>query len=101
MDNELENLKRILKLKGQEALETPSKEKNNSDREGQVSAFVCTTLAIIGFLTGCNNYINHASRPGYILDKLSFMDFLYPFIFPILGALIGWIVVKILFSAFR
>jgi len=96
MENEIEKL-----IKEREDEIRRNNEASLNQQEASISTFATYLFAIIGFLKGCGDYIHAVDQPGYIGDKMSFMDFLNPFIYPALGALFAWILVKVIFALIR
>jgi len=74
-------------------------------QERNTSKVVSTIFAILGFLKSCNQYMDgfaHGAE-NVIQNRAGSGIFLFLdlVIFPAIGALIGWILIKIIFSIIR
>jgi hypothetical protein len=96
-NQELEKRKMILIQKGKDDAELDSLEKN-------VSKFTTYAAGFIGFLNGCSIFKKSGVDSDGIFNgyHASFYEiFICPILYPAIGALIGWILVKLIFWVIR
>lgn len=102
LDKEIENQeidkrRKVQIQKGKDDAELDSLEKG-------VSKFTIYTVAFIGFLKGCTIFKNSGVDSDGIFNgnHANFYEiFICPILYPAIGALIGWVLVRLIFWGIR